>query len=64
MPISKDWFPKSRALQLSMAKDWIHVLTAATLERWKIPPEEYDALETLMEEAELILNKAMSSERT
>ena len=63
MAHNSDWLPSRREFQLTMAKCWILVLGEKN-SAWGIPNEEVSELTKLVEEAEKIMAKALSSERT
>jgi hypothetical protein len=61
--MSNDWLPARRDDQIGMAKDWLTVLRAKAAE-WFVPDTEIRLLEALTANADAILIKAKSSERT
>ena len=63
MAHNSDWYPSRRELQLNMAKSWISVLNNK-YNAWDIKKDEVSEISRLSEEAENILAKAISSERT
>jgi hypothetical protein len=64
MSKTTDWMPGRRADQLVMTHNWLTIMTPEVRTAWGIPPEQYTKLETLYENADALLAKAQSSERT
>jgi len=63
MAHNSDWLPSRRESQLAMAKGWKLVLENKG-SAWEVKDEEISELSKLTDEAEKILVKAMSMERT
>jgi hypothetical protein len=63
MAYNRDWYPRKRDDQLAMIKNWLVVLgTKASV--WGVPETEVTALQGLAGNAQILLNKAKSSDRT
>ena len=63
MAHNSDWLPSRREFQLTMAKSWITVMGIKG-GAWDITKEEISDLNKLVANAEKLLAKAVSSERT
>jgi hypothetical protein len=59
-----DWLPGKRADRLVMCRNWLNIMTPKIRTAWGIPQARYTELETLHGNAEALLAKAESGERT
>jgi hypothetical protein len=65
MAYNKDWLPAGRADQIVMCKNWISIMSPADVRtKWGIPTDEFQELGTRFAEAQALLQKAQSSDRT
>jgi hypothetical protein len=63
--MNHDWLPGSRTEQLTMARNWLTVITAEKAAAWGIPAAKMTELAALTGDAAAVLDKAQSgSERT
>jgi hypothetical protein len=59
-----DWYPKSRADQIVIVRNWINIMDADTRAAWSIPAPQFADLGALFGAAQTLLQKAQSSDRT
>jgi hypothetical protein len=64
MSKTTDWLPGKRAEQLVMCRNWLNIMTVEVRTAWAIPQDQFTELQTLHGNADVLLAKAMSSERT
>ena len=61
--MSTDWYPKTQAMQLMMAKRWCEILPGKAA-AWKIPLDDIDILSDLTGDAERLFNLVHSDKAT